>query len=78
MEDTAIIAELASPRPRISASITAKACPQVADWMPNQPTQAKASSTEMMYRAPCLPRAPSAITATGSPVSQAAMPMRIM
>ena len=56
----------------------AKASPQVADWMPNQPMQAIASSRLMMKRAPCLPKAPSAMTETGRPVSHAAMPMKIM
>lgn len=34
--------------PIMLASILAKALPQVADWMPNQPTQAMARSVLMM------------------------------
>ena len=56
----------------------ANALPQVADWMPNQPTQAIASSVLMIYRAPFSPSAPEAITETGRPVSQACMPMKII
>ena len=72
------MAGLAAPSPSMSAVMVAKAWPQVADWMPNQPTQAMASRVLMIYRAPLRPRAPSASTETGSPVSQAAMPMKIM
>ena len=64
--------------PIILATMLAKAPPQVADWIPNQPTQAIASSVLIMYRAPFSPSAPEAITETGRPVSQACIPMQIM
>ena len=78
MEQMATMAVLGVPRPNIVAAMEAKAWPQVADWMPNQPTQAMAIKVLMTYLAPCLPRAPSAITETGRPVSQACMPTKIM
>ena len=78
MEQAATVAVLGVPRPSMVAAMEAKAWPQVADWMPNQPTQAMVSRTLMIYRAPCLPSAPSAMTATGRPVSQACMPTKIM
>ena len=64
--------------PSILATMLAKALPQVADWIPNQPTQAIARSVLMIYRAPFSPSAPEAITDTGSPVSQACIPMQII
>ena len=64
--------------PSILATMLAKALPQVADWIPNQPIQAMARRVLMIYRAPFSPSAPEAITDTGSPVSQACIPMQIM
>ena len=78
MDEMATMAVLGVPRFSMVAAMEAKAWPQVADWMPNQPTQAMANRTLMMYLAPCLPRAPSAMTATGRPVSQACMPTKII
>ena len=64
--------------PSILATMLAKALPQVADWMPNQPTQARVSRMPMMYRAPFSPSAPEAMTDTGRPVSHACIPMQII
>ena len=64
--------------PSILATMLANALPHVADWMPNQPTQAMASSVLIIYRAPFSPSAPDAMTETGSPVSHACIPIKIM
>ena len=64
--------------PLIPAIIEAKALPHVADWIPNQPMQAMARMILMIYLDPFVPSAPEAMTATGSPVSHACIPIMIM
>ena len=60
------------------APMVANALPHTADWMPNQPTHASARMVLMMKRAPFSPSEPEAMTDTGSPVSHACMPMKII
>ena len=75
---TAVMTGPAVPMPSIPATIDAKAAPQVADWMPNQPMHAIARIRLMTYFEPFSPSAPAAMTDTGRPVSQACIPIQII
>ena len=64
--------------PVIPSNMEEKEEPHTAAWMPNQPTHEIARMVLMIYFAPFSPRAPPAITAVGSPVSQACMPIKLI